>query len=450
MRSSLATICACACLASVVTRIVAAEPTALEKPQLLPPAEYVALRQPEALPPARAEREGLTLEAVEELALAANPALAEAQALVRAARGWAYQVGLPPNPTIGYAGSEIGNDGAAGQQGLVIGQEFIRGNKLGLNRAVESREVFRLEQHFAAQRYRVLTDVRTAFYQAYLAERRVELSRALQVVGSQSVATAQARFDAQEAPRTDLLQAEIEGQRANMDLAQAESNLRGAWRRLAAAVGQPDLPIQPLAAEVDAREWPLAWDATLVQLWGESPEVSTAMAEIEKARCALARARVESVPDVTAQASIQYDDATNDAIAGAQITFPIPLWNRNQGGVARALGELTAAQRRLDMVELRLQGDLAAEYQAYETALTRTTVIRNEILGRAQETLDAATHGYQAGELDFLAFLTVQRTYFQANLEYLTALGELYQSVEMLRGLLLSGSYRNTEVLARP
>ena len=408
------------------------------------PAEYVAQRLPEALPPVEDEPASLTLAEVERLALAFNPTLAEAAARVRAARGEQCQVGLPPNPTYGYYGSEIGNDGRAGQQGLVVGQEFIRGNKLGLNRLVASREAQRREQEFAAQERRVLTDVRIAFYQAYLAQRQFELSHNLQTIGQQAVATAGALVKAQEGRRTDLLQAEIEGQRAGVALAQSESNVRGAWRRLAALVGQQDMPIQPLLADLDALRWNASWNDTLAQLMRESPEVSEAQSTVDRARAALARACAEPIPDVSAQASVQYDDATEDTIAGAQVTLPLPLWNRNQGGIATAQAELVAARRRLEAVELRLQHDLAEQFQRYETALARVEALQGQILDRAQQNLDLTTEGYRVGELAFLDFLTVQRTYFQVNLEYLTALGELNESVQMLYGLLLADAYNES------
>src|SRR5690606_13600819 len=104
---------------------------------------YVAQLVPEPLPTpeiAAGEPTTLTLAEVESLAIAANPTLAEAAARVRAARGEQHQVGLAPNPVVGYAASEIGDEGRAGQQGMLVGQEFIRGNKLGLNRAVAGRE----------------------------------------------------------------------------------------------------------------------------------------------------------------------------------------------------------------------------------------------------------------------------------------------------------------------
>jgi cobalt-zinc-cadmium efflux system outer membrane protein len=412
----------------------------------LPPVEYLAQQPVEVIPrPESQEAGALTLAEVEQLALSGNPTLAEAAARVRAARGEQYQVGLPPNPTFGYLGSEIGNEGSSGQQGIVFGQEFIRGNKLGLNRAVAAREAERREQEFAAQERRVLTDVRMAFYDAYLAQQRAELSRRLQAVGEQSVATTSALLEAQEGRRTDLLQAEIEGQRAGIAQAQAEATVQGAWRRLAALVGQQELAMRPLAADLQLLRWNASWEETLVELLQASPEVAEAQAAVDRARATLARACAEPIPDVTAQASVQYDDSSDDTIAGAQVTLPLPIWNRNQGGIAKAQAELVAARRRLEGVERRLQHDLAAQYQRYETALARVNAIRDGILERAQENLDVTAEGYRAGELSFLDLLTVQRTYFQVNLEYLSALGDLNESVQMLNGLLLAGSYNGSD-----
>jgi cobalt-zinc-cadmium efflux system outer membrane protein len=408
------------------------------------PTEYVAQLQPEPLPRPEEELAALTLAEVEGLALAFNPTLAEAAARVRAARGEQLQVGLPPNPTYGYMAGEIGNEGAAGQQGLVVGQEFIRGNKLGLNRAVASREAQRLEQEFAAQERRVLTDVRIAYYEAYLAQRRLELSRNLQAIGERAVDTAGALVEAQEGRRTDLLQAEIEGQRAGAALLQSESNLRGAWRRLTALVGQQDMAERSLTVDLSALRWQSPWNETLVQLMRESPEVAEAEANVDRARAALARACAEPIPDISAQASVQYDDSTSDTIAGAQVTLPLPLWNRNQGGIAKAQADLVAARRRLEGVQRRLQFDLAEQFQRYETALARVDALQGGILGRAQQNLELTVEGYRAGELAFLDFLTVQRTYFQVNLEYLSALGDLNESVQMLHGLLLAGSYNES------
>jgi len=86
---------------------------------------------------------------------------------------------------------------------------------------------------------------------------------------------------------------------------------------------------------------------------------------------------------------------------------------------------------------------LANEFLQYETALAKVETLRNDILPRASENLELVIQGYRAGELAFLDFLTVQRTYFQTNLEYLAALGQLNRSVQLLNGRLLSNAFDN-------
>lgn len=391
------------------------------------------LRAAEEIAPA----EVLRLEAAEAFATSAHPALAEAAARVRAARANTLQVGLPPNPSVGYLGSEIGNDGRAGQQGLYAEQQFIRGNKLGLNRAVASQEVRELEQQYNAEQLRVLTAVRIAFYEVYLAQREIELSEQLVGVGQQAASSVEKLLEAQEARRIDVLQAEIELERIHVKLSQAHAKHAGAWRRLAAAMGQPERAMQLVDADPAKLAWPHNWETSREMLLASSPEVAALLADISRARAAIARACVEPVPDVTAQMSMQYDNATQDAIAGVQIGMPIPIWNRNQGGIGEARHELTAARRRLDAVELDLTAKLADRMRQFEAAKAQADAYQSGILRRADENLDLVKQSYEAGESGYLELLTVQRTYFESNLDYLATLGEVNQAVQQLAGLLV-------------
>ena len=70
---------------------------------------------------ARSQEAGLTLEQLQEMALANNPTLGQAKAGVRAAAGRSRQAGLWPNPTIGYSGDEIrGGSFGGGEQGVFV------------------------------------------------------------------------------------------------------------------------------------------------------------------------------------------------------------------------------------------------------------------------------------------------------------------------------------------
>ena len=127
---------------------------------------------------ASADNDGLKLDRLVDIAMGNNPAVAHAAARVEALRGKWVQVGLPPNPTVGYASEDIGLEDTAGRQGGLVGQKFITGGKLQLNRAVVSQEIVGAEQRLATVQQRVLTDVRAGYYRVLIAQRQVELARA--------------------------------------------------------------------------------------------------------------------------------------------------------------------------------------------------------------------------------------------------------------------------------
>ncbi|MEQ8849651.1 TolC family protein [Botrimarina sp.] len=384
---------------------------------------------------------GLTLAAAESRALAVSPSVSALAAEARAARWQAVQAGLNPNPTVGYTANEIGADGAAGQQGAYVSQRFVRGGKLGYASAVESREARRLEQEIAAERRRVLTDTRTAFYEAFLSQEQVDLARQLTQLSQSAAETSGQLFEAGEGPRTNSLQGQIEAGRADAARRRAEQRLLADWRRLAALTATPSDPVQQLAAKRDdLLRLADDWDTLLAETLAASPEVAERLAAISRARCQIAYQRSLAVPDVTAQLTVQYDDANQTTITSVQIGAPLLLYDRNQGGIGAAQAELTAATRRLDATQQALERRLAEALGRYQTARTTVEALRTEVLPRAQENLELATEGYQAGEIGFLDLLTAQRTYFEVSLELLDAFREVNASGQLIQGRLLAGA----------
>lgn len=384
--------------------------------------------------------DGLALEAIQQLALANNPAVSQASAQVRALRGKYVQVGLPPNPTAGYSASEVGNDGRAGQQGGFAGQEFITAGKLDKNRAIVAAEIDKAEQVFRATQRRVLTDVRSSYYRALVAQQRIETAKTLLEATGEAVKASQNLLDAEEIPLAGLLQTEVEQQNAQIVLRIAENELTAAWQQLSAVVGDLDLPPQKLIGDPKALPSELDWEETLARITTLSPEMAAAMAELSRSRRALTRARVEPIPDVNTQFTVQYDNSTDFTVAGIQATIPLPIWNKNQGGIRQAQAEISVASQNIDRVALDLKNRLASTFREYANARTQAETYANEILPRAVKTFDLVQRGYSLGEVGYLDLLTAQKTYMQTNLAYLDSLGSLWQNYTKIDGLLLEGS----------
>ncbi len=440
-----------ASLAVIVVAVMSA--CSLAQTSLSIPSAYST--EPDATPRAQAPKDAETLPGAmaagasktagqmslsdfESLALSNHPGLTRATARVRAARGQWVQEGLYPNPKIGYDGSEIGNEGRAGMQGGFAGQEIVTGGKLRLNRAVAAQEIREAEQQLEAERYRVLNNVRVRFYDMLIAERTVDLATELDKIGQQSGETAEQLYKAQQAALNDVLQARIEWNTAKIVLQNARNQQTAAWQRLAAATGVPDLTPRTLKGDVTEERAAIAWEAALQRILSASPELAAAQARIGRSRWAVERARAEPIPNLDLVTAVQYDNSTRDTFGSVMVGLPLPLWNRNQGGIMRAQGQLAAAQAEVPQIELDLTNRLAETYARYANARYQVEQYTKQILPDAKSSLDIVAKGYQQGEFNFLFLLTAQRTYLQTNLMYLESLRQLRSTEVEIEGLLLT------------
>lgn len=419
------------CAAAEIDQISLQLPAAMTVLEPLPPVS------PDATP-----ANSLSLADLEQLALGSNPSLRRMAALVGAARGNALQAGLPPNPNVGYEGQQLGSGGLAEQHGVVFSQEIIRGGKLRLSRAVADRERMRREQELIAQELRVLTDVRVGYFETLLAQKQIELAGNLVQIGEEGARTVDELFRAEEVSRADVLQAQLEVENARLISQNARNRHRAAWQELSAVVGDPSLAPQDLAGDPLASSPVIDYQAALSRILSSSPEIAAAMIEIERSNVALQRARVEPVSNVNVEGLVNWRDngIGGKPDGGVAVSVPIPVLNRNQGAIAQANHELMASRQALNELELALQKRLAATFEQYSNARTQADRYGAIILPSADESLALTRKMYAAGEANYIALLTAQRTYSQTQLNYLEALRALRVAEAQIDGLLLSGS----------
>ncbi len=403
----------------------------------------LALVQPEPvlLPPVDVPdgRDRLTLALAEELAAARHPAVRQAEAEVRAARGNCLQVGLLPNPEVGYSGEEIGDDGTAGKQGGFMSQEIVTSSKLALNRSVARREVDAALQRLERARLLVATTIRTDYFETLAAERSEALARQLVGMAGQAVRASDLRLQAGEGTRVDLLQSQIERDAAELLVASAVNRHQAAWRRLATAIGRDASRPEPLE-DVLARPLPeLTWESTRDRLMAESPELAELRFEVERAKWAVERADAGRVPNVNVLAGVQFDNATENTLANVELSLPLPIYDRNQGRIAEACGQLAAARAALERRQLELEERLADALRDYLSARQRVTKYEESILPAARESLDMVVKAYNQGELDYLQMLSTQQIYTQNSLSYLEDLETAWRKWAEIEGLLVAG-----------
>ena len=164
-----------------------------------------------------------------------HPAIAEAAAQVRSCAGPCFQAGLYPNPVLSYQGTEIGNEGRAGQQGGFLEQEYVTAGKLDYAQQAACWEVRRTEQELARVQMRVMTEVRMRYYETVIAQRAVKVVADLRGAAEEGFKLTEDRKAAQEVSDVDVLQSRFEAEAARLLAVQTQTELEAARRRLEAA-----------------------------------------------------------------------------------------------------------------------------------------------------------------------------------------------------------------------
>lgn len=414
------------------------------------PVVSAAQMPPQAVPTGlAAEQPPLTLEQLEEMALRNNPTLRQAAAGVEAARGRARQAGAWPNPIVGYTGEEISGGPVirGGEHGVFIEQTIPLGGKLRLSRNVFEREAIQAESLVALQEQRVRAAVRTLYYEALTLERRVEVLDRLSQLADEAIGISRQLYNVGAADRPDVLESDIEARRTQLASTAARNRRFAVWRRLAATVGDQSLGPKPLAVTIDAALPELSRDAVLKMLLERSPEVLAARADMERNRALVARARRATFPDLFLRGGPRYNrellEATPGGVprpvgweAAVEAGISIPLFNRNQGGIAAALAEQSRAEMELGRLQLSIEARLASSFEEYLTALRSAEAYRADILPRAEEAYRLYLARYREMGAAYPQVLVAQRALFEMTEEYLGHLESAWRSALRIQGFL--------------
>jgi hypothetical protein len=164
---------------------------------------------------------GTTLVELVALAETSSPNLRQAAAEVEATRGKAYQAGLYPNPVASGGATQLA--GRESQYFYGMSQEIVTKHKLHLDQAAACREVFQAEQNFVKTRFALLTAVRQGYIVTLAAQRRTEVLGRLVEISTKSQQAAERLQRAGEGTRSDTLLFEIEVEKAEVGLENAET-----------------------------------------------------------------------------------------------------------------------------------------------------------------------------------------------------------------------------------
>ncbi len=384
----------------------------------------------------------LTLEDAVNTAIRHNPTLRAKGAELEAVRANEITASLRPNPTASYSAEQFGGGSTAEPQHTVILAQPIETGGKRQRRIDSARAATRTTGHELNDvRRLVIAQVKSAFAGVLVA--RATLALAEQNLGTLDDIERLQRIRAEKGDisRLELLRLQVQRFAFERDAGDARQAIEAAKIALRAAVGPDALADSfDVVGELDYRDIPLERDELRQRALANRPDLQAARAARDKARADVNLARANAWWDVTPQ--IEYQRIGPDNTIGFGFSFPLRIFDRNQGEIARTRAEVERSDALTRSAAVQALAEVDTALSAVTIQRERVVMLRDTYLPKAQQARTTVEFAYRRGGASLLDFLDAQRTYRETALEHLRAIGNFWSALYQLEAA-VGGSWEN-------
>lgn len=383
----------------------------------------------------------ITLREALPYALMHNPDLKAYSFEVRAAEARALQAGLLPNPRLHSEVEEFGGkDERSGfesaEAGIALGQLIELGGKRDKRIHFASMDEEQTRWDFESVRLDVMLEVTQTYIGVLAAQERVDLSQKLLDLAQKAKLAVAQRVEAGKDPPVEELRASVALSKSEIGMKKALKALSTARRKFSAALGRETMDFDNASGDFYYIS-PVPTLNNLAEIVTNSPDLQRWAAEERKQRAAVNLEKAKVTSDVTVTGGIRYFEEGDDAAFVVGAALPIPLFNRNQGGVEEAMENLAKARQQYKAAQIKHLAALDVALNELAGTYDEVVALKNDVLTNAQKAFEMAYQGYEEGKFDYLYVLDTQRTLFETRAQYIDAVETYHQiraRVERLLG----------------
>ncbi len=384
----------------------------------------------------------ITLDQAIDLALAHNHALKATRTLVLQNQAQEITANLRPNPTLNFdsqflpifSPSNFNSDNLSETQQFDagIGYLFERGRKrhYRLQAAQDTTAVTRAQVTDAERT--LAFNVGQQFISVLLAESTLRF--ALQDLESfqQTVDIGQAQYKAGYISEGDYLKIKLQLLQFQTDVSSARLARVQALIDLRTMLGYDAVPANyDVVGDLSYQPVPAKLEDLQTKALQQRPDYRAAELGTTAAKSQISLAKANAKVDVTA--SVDYSHTADQNSASFFASFPIAVFDRNQGEIARTQYALTQAQETQASTSDTVLSDVNDAYEALRSNDEVVQLYTSGYLKEAQDSRDISEYAYKRGAASLLDFLDAERSYRAVQLAYRQALSAYMTALEQLK-----------------
>jgi cobalt-zinc-cadmium efflux system outer membrane protein len=183
-----------------------------------------------------------------------------------------------------------------------------------------------------------------------------------------------------------------------------------------------DLAYQPLKANQEDLQ---------TRALRDRPDFRAAVLGITAAQSQILLAKANGKVDVNG--TYDFTHVSGENTASLFVNFALPVFNRNQGEIARTGYALTQAQEQQQAASDTVLSDVANAYEAVRSNDEIVQLYISGYLKQAEDSRDISEYAYRRGAASLLDFLDAERSYRAIQLAYRQALASYMTALEQLK-----------------
>ncbi len=396
---------------------------------------------------------GLTVERLVASGFERRADLLAARRELVVAEGRLAQAGLRPNPTLDteYGSARLLGGSAESQLDVGFSQVFETSGKRGKRVVVARAEVEAARAQVSARERRLAAEVRAAYARAVAAGRQLDTLDELIRANEELVRVTGARLKEGDVAPLDLGLVRVETDRLRAQVIRARADAEAEIISLRALAGfAPDEPLRLAPLSERPPRLDLSAAALTEVALRERPDLRAARLGEDAGAARIRLAQAQATPDVAG--TVRYSrerritdlpkslgigpvDQTDNVLRFG-VSIELPVFNKNQGGIAAAIGEREQLRRQREFLEATIKREVALAYNRYRAAAEALVLYATQIVPRSEENLRGVRAAHSLGEFSIFEVVNEQRRLLESQTGYNEALRDYYGALAELESAL--------------
>jgi outer membrane protein TolC len=313
------------------------------------------------------------------------------------------------------APASFGSDQVEGAYAVQLNQKFPWFGKRAARGRQATAEASAALHDFEDSRVQLADTTRNAYFDYYLATRKLELNQQNVELIREFRDTAQARYSANQVTQQDVLQATLELVQQDRRRLELERTVKVAVARInTLLLKDPFSPLPPPPQQLDPPLGQL--DAAMLQqlALSQRPDLAALAERVRADEAAVTLACKDYYPDM--EVFGRYDtfwqpaSTQSDLRPQVGITVNVPIYRgRLNAAVREALFKLSQDRAQLQQRQLDVQYDVATTYEQEEESRSAWALYTERLLPTAEDNVSSARTNYSAGKVTYLELATALR-----------------------------------------